>query len=174
MPYIHKAARAVVDSRIEGCIRTIRGADDVARNNVCRDVLRSIARHVHEHERPSVFDADDTNAVRLGKAITHEFVPDMREGVLNYVFSRIVAGSFIPHYPCRFRDWPYGKGIARVLKVFERTKLTLFSAGCNDLVLGALEGAKMEFYCRVAVPKERAARIDNGDIKEYIEPDVFP
>ena len=33
----------------------------------------------------------------------------------------------------------------------------------ND-ILGALEGAKMEFYRRVAVPYEQEKILDNGDV----------
>jgi len=33
----------------------------------------------------------------------------------------------------------------------------------NDIV-GALEGAKMEFYRRVAVPYEERKRMENGDV----------
>jgi hypothetical protein len=35
--------------------------------------------------------------------------------------------------------------------------------GIND-VLGALEGAKLEFYRRVAVPYEQRKRKENGDV----------
>ena len=36
----------------------------------------------------------------------------------------------------------------------------------ND-VLGALEGAKLEFYRRVAVPHENFKLADNGDVYHY-------
>jgi hypothetical protein len=36
----------------------------------------------------------------------------------------------------------------------------------NDII-GALEGAKMEFYRRVAVPYENAKMTENGDVYEW-------
>jgi len=35
----------------------------------------------------------------------------------------------------------------------------------ND-ILGALEGAKLEFYRRVAVPYEETKKLENGDVYE--------
>lgn len=39
----------------------------------------------------------------------------------------------------------------------------------NDCV-GALEGAKMEFYCRVAAPYEDTKIVENGDLPYYEKP----
>jgi hypothetical protein len=57
-------------------------------------------------------------------------------GELNFVLTRIVS--------CYFKDHPNYQGI-------------------NDIV-GALEGAKLEFYRRVAVPYEDKKIIENGDV----------
>lgn len=174
MPYVSKSAREKLDPRIDDAIRQIRGEDTAHhRSGYCRHVIKRIAKIVSGREQCLVLCADDNNVERLAKIINNDFTPDARMGVLNYVFSRLIAGTFIQTYPMHTRDWSYAD-IARVLAVYERTKLEVFSNGCEDLVLIALEAAKMEFYCRIGVPKERTARIANGDIKEYIEPDVFP
>lgn len=175
MPYISKSAREKLDPRIDDAIRTIRGEEiDGNRAGYCRTILKQIARMVSEARGSCILlCGNDTNVERLAKTIFNDFTPDARMGVLNYVFTRVIVGSFVQTYPMHARDWSY-HSIATVLAVFERTKLELFGNGVNDLVLSALEAAKMEFYCRIAVPKERAARISNTDIKEYIEPDVFP
>lgn len=64
------------------------------------------------------------------------------DGALNYVISRIVSESLEPV----MSGWPY-TSIARVVAVFE----------C----------AKMEFYRRIAAPKEDKAIQENGDISAY-------
>ena len=65
-----------------------------------------------------------------------------RDGILNYLISNLVATGINPE----FEDWRY-KDIARAVAVFE----------C----------AKMEFYRRVAAPKENVAIEQNGDIGPY-------
>ena len=175
MPYISPSSREKLDDRIEEAIRSIR-AEDVHdnRHGYCRNVIKQIARIVGTGGSTTyIYSPHDSNIDRLAKVIHNDFIGTMRRGVLNYVFTRIIVGTFLTHYPMRARDWSYAD-IASVIGVFERTKLELFGNGCSDLVLVALEAAKMEFYCRIAVPKERAARTSNTDIKEYLEPDVFP
>ena len=65
---------------------------------------------------------------------------DVLDGVLNYVISRIVAGSL------NRTGWRY-RLIARAIAVFE--------------------AAKLEFYRRVAAPYEHQAIGKSGDIPEY-------
>lgn len=71
---------------------------------------------------------------------------DQLDGQLNYVISRIVGSAFAPSEG----EWSY-HSIARCIAVFE----------C----------AKLEFYRRVAGPKEDKAIKTNGDIDEYRSPD---
>jgi hypothetical protein len=52
--------------------------------------------------------------------------------------------------------------ITEALIDYLETKGTTYQA-IND-ILGALEGAKLEFYRRVAVPYERRKITDNGDV----------
>ena len=68
--------------------------------------------------------------------------PGSVDGNLNYTISRIVADSLNPTR----KDWSYAD-IARAVAVFE----------C----------AKLEFYRRVAGPKEDRAITANGDIESY-------
>ena len=70
---------------------------------------------------------------------------DGLDGNLNYVISRLVAGSMMP--ACPTQNWRY-KQIARAVAVFE----------C----------AKLEFYRRVGAKREDEVIIDNGDIPEYL------
>lgn len=70
--------------------------------------------------------------------------PGSIDGVLNYTVSTIVANAL----RTRNGNWSY-KDIARAVAVFE----------C----------AKLEFYRRVAAPKEDAVIKLNGDIDSYIE-----
>jgi hypothetical protein len=65
-----------------------------------------------------------------------------RDGVLNYVVTRIVARTLSS------RGWRY-RTIARAIAVFE--------------------AAKLEFYRRVAAPYEDKAIAKNGDINEYMQ-----
>lgn len=67
---------------------------------------------------------------------TNQFVPN-NGGELNYIFSKIAWEYFIEH----------GGSYTSI----------------ND-VLGALEGAKLEFYRRVAVPYEDKKIKENGDV----------
>lgn len=172
MPYIEKSARALVDPHIHELLTDLRRHDVRSRLVPTKTMLTHIGRSVARGK--PLFHGDQSPAAKVADVINSDFIPEMQEGVLNYVFSRIAAGAFIPHYPCSHNAWPYGAAIASVLKVLERAKLELFDAGTSDTIVAALEGAKLEFYCRVAVPKERKARLSNGDIPEYIEPDVFP
>lgn len=57
-------------------------------------------------------------------------------GELNYCFTRLIVDYYFTH-----------KGYQ----------------GINDII-GALEGAKLEFYRRVAVPYEDKKIIENGDV----------
>lgn len=68
--------------------------------------------------------------------------PEGMDGNLNYVISRLVAGSFKP----TTGKWRYAM-IARAVAVFE----------C----------AKLEFYRRIGAKREDEVITDNGDIPEY-------
>lgn len=174
MPYISQFARNIVDPRVNAALQPLRALKtSTEKRNSCLAVIRSIARAVNDGSAKLEHHSHNSNGERLAKEMVNQFTPEAREGVLNYVFSRLAAGTFIPSYPCLPNDWPY-INIANVLKVLQRAKLELHAQGCSDLVLGALDGAHLEFYCRVAVPKERKARITNGDIQEYAVPDMFP
>lgn len=72
-----------------------------------------------------------------------EMRDDGRKGALNYIISRIVAGGIHPGGPA---NWKY-----------------------NEIadVIGTFECAKLEFYRRIADPKEDNAIATNGDIPEY-------
>lgn len=76
------------------------------------------------------------------KAAIAEY-PEDADGILNYVISHLVADGIKPDYrgPWRYKD------IARAVAVFE----------C----------AKLEFYRRVAAPKEDKAIDENSDIMPY-------
>jgi len=173
MPYIAKPSRCVVDPWITPILEMLRSKNECPHDRVrpTSYVLKKIGRIISKGAQ--LYHADTDSAAVLSQHILDAFLPDMQEGVLNYTFSRIAAGAFIPYYPCAYREWSYVY-IAHTIAALERTKLELFAGGISDMVISALEGAKLEFYCRVAVPKERAARLANGDILEYIEPDVIP
>ena len=69
---------------------------------------------------------------------------ESRSGILNYVVSRIVPETSHPRTD--LEDWSY-------VEITE--------------VVAAFECAKLEFYRRVAGPKEDAAIDANGDIRPY-------
>lgn len=58
--------------------------------------------------------------------------------------------------------------ITKVIDTYLNTKGLSYSA-IND-ILGALEGAKLEFYRRVAVPYENTKIATNGDVYEKRDP----
>lgn len=64
------------------------------------------------------------------------------EGELNYIITKIINAY------AHERRWGHEQ---------------LCYKSIND-VLGALEGAKLEFYARVARPYEEKKRIENGDV----------
>ena len=72
----------------------------------------------------------------------HKYPQSERDGILNYLISSLVADSI----HCGDEPWKY-KDIARAVAVFE----------C----------AKLEFYRRIAGPKEDVAIAENGDIPAY-------
>lgn len=74
-----------------------------------------------------------------------DFGEDEIDGVLNYVISTLVARGINP----MAGDWKYAK-LARAV--------------------AALECAKLEFYRRIAGPKEDKAKDNNGDIDAYKTP----
>jgi len=53
--------------------------------------------------------------------------------------------------------------ITRLIKQYLATHLILNYQTINDVV-GALEGAKLEFYRRIAVPYENEKIVINGDV----------
>jgi uncharacterized protein DUF6899 len=55
--------------------------------------------------------------------------------------------------------------IVEYIKGDDRAPVALNYQRIND-VIGALEGAKLEFYRRVAVPYENAKMAENGDVYE--------
>lgn len=69
------------------------------------------------------------------KNLLNEDVP-VTPGELNYLFTMIIFDYFKRHNNYQ---------------------------GINDII-GALEGAKLEFYRRVAVPYENAKMAENGDV----------
>ena len=72
----------------------------------------------------------------------HLYPTQERDGILNYIISTLVSDAIHPGIePWRYAD------IARAVAVFE----------C----------AKLEFYRRIAGPKEDVAIADNGDIDSY-------
>lgn len=76
----------------------------------------------------------------IGDAIEAAGPLETRDGIVNYVISRIVSRAF------KDGDWRY-KTIARCVAAFE----------C----------AKLEFYRRIGTIQEERAIADNGDILEY-------
>lgn len=52
--------------------------------------------------------------------------------------------------------------ITKLIKLYQQ-QFGLSYATIND-ILGALEGAKAEFYRRVAVPYENAKMVEHGDV----------
>jgi len=73
---------------------------------------------------------------------TRGFNPQVRDGVINYVISRIVANAF------RENDGSFRyNGVKNVM--------------------GAFSSAAAEFYRRVGGPLEEAKILENGDIPEY-------
>lgn len=167
MPYISPASRAVVDPDINTIVGVLR------KNRFDWWVGKTLERFckMWSNEGPELADQNECDVAdrNLVSLIKTRFVPEIQEGVLNYTFTRIAVGTFIPHYPCQPREWSY-TAIAKVLRNLEKP-----SRSTNDgMLISAFEGAKLEFYCRVAVPKERIARITNGDINEYASPDMFP
>src|SRR5690554_3614613 len=83
----------------------------------------------------------DDNIDLLVSLIRLHTPPNKLAGTVNYVISRVSAGSLKPD-----TGWTYDD--------------------INKLI-GVLECAKEEFYRRVAAPYEDLARKKNGDIKEY-------
>jgi hypothetical protein len=75
--------------------------------------------------------------------VTIAYKPN-REGCVNYTISRIVSEVFAPSRPSE--PWSYDQ-ITKAVAAFE----------C----------AKLEFYRRVAAPKEDAAILKNGDLPIY-------
>lgn len=53
--------------------------------------------------------------------------------------------------------------ITRIITAYARRDGKLSYSNIND-ILGALEGAKLEFYRRVAVPYENGKMVTNGDV----------
>lgn len=84
----------------------------------------------------------DTAIAYLVDDINRQFPDADVDGVLNYTVSKVVSGVL----PVNGADTKYAT-IARAVAVFE----------C----------AKLEFYRRVAGPKEDAAIVANGDVEEY-------
>ena len=89
-------------------------------------------------EHRAVFD-QYINTTLAGLA---ELPEGRRQGALNYIITRIVAGGI----DSGDRPWSYNK-IAEAI--------------------GTFECAKLEFYRRVAAPKEDQVMTLNGDIIEY-------
>ena len=54
--------------------------------------------------------------------------------------------------------------ITKLVLEYARNSYGLLSYQSINDVLGALEGAKLEFYRRVAVPYENAKMAENGDV----------
>jgi len=171
MPYIRKAGRALLDREIAAIVGALRILPDGQRVQMTISTIKHLCKSVAAGQR--LFHGDPNDSTVLAETICQRFIPDEQEGVLNYTLTRIVVGAFVPYLPITFKEWPYATA-ARVIKCFERTKLDLHSNGTTDTVIAALEAAKMEFYCRVLVPQERCARLDNGDLPEYTQPDGFP
>lgn len=86
----------------------------------------------------------DTLVPAIGELLGRlgELEPDQLDGALNYTVSELVSHAFNP----QIKNWSY-VDIARAVAVFE----------C----------AKLEFYRRVAVPKENRAIAENGDTLGY-------
>lgn len=95
--------------------------------------------YIAGEDRNLVLEAMDPLVIAL-----REVPDDKIDGVLNYVISRLVAGTLVP--PCK-GGWRY-RLIARAIAVFE--------------------AAKLEFYRRVAAPYEDKAIAKNHDIPEYL------
>lgn len=101
--------------------------------------------YISKRERDFV----DKTLEPLLQTLRKEPIDESLDGVLNYIVTRIVAATF---EPLEGSKWPYHH-IARAVAVFE----------C----------AKLEFYRRVAAPKEDNVIKTNGDIPEYeIRPSV--
>ncbi len=81
--------------------------------------------------------------LNLDPLINHLRYVDNKDGASNYTISRLVSEVIGP----TFGNWSYEE-IARAIAVFE----------C----------AKLEFYRRVAVPKEDRAILENGDLLPYL------
>jgi hypothetical protein len=54
--------------------------------------------------------------------------------------------------------------ITLILKRYAHDRLEGLTYGAINDVLGALEGAKLEFYRRVVVPYESKKIVENGDV----------
>lgn len=95
--------------------------------------------YIQPKKRP-VYDTEIE--LLLKKVLVDE---DGMDGNLNYIITRLVAGSMGPG--CPTQHWRY-KQIARAVAVFE----------C----------AKLEFYRRVGAMREDEVILENGDIPEYL------
>lgn len=177
MPYVRKEPRVICDPHIDEIVYRVRSTYPI---DLMGSPLRFVcAALVVTCKRGWVASHNDEAITRLlaqlvqnfAGVIRREFVAEQAEGVLNYAISRIVVGSFIPTVPCEPALWPYSR-IAAVLDTMEGAKLvaaTIAGSSSIEGLCGPFEGAKLEFYRRVAGPKEDIAIRENGDIPEYAE-----
>ena len=171
MPYIAPALRDVFDPYINAIIAEVRYEHKLPPSGVVKGVLLRLTASTLVVKLD--VDINVRIEILIDELAYHVAVKANHgiDGILNYCVSRIVAGCYLPEPKQGKVSWPYFR-IARVINVLERAKLDAYigmlSTGpaCESLV-AVFEAAKLEFYARVAVPKEAIAQHDNGDIPEY-------
>lgn len=90
----------------------------------------------------NTYQSLDSRVDQLIKSIEATYDDNEIEGVMNYIITRLISGTF------GRQGWKY-------------TRI--------NRAMGVLECAKQEFYRRLAGPYEDKAIERNGDIPEYME-----
>src|SRR5690606_21861528 len=117
MPYVSKESRALVDVHIAEIVHHIRNHYQFEARGLPLRVLASAivlnAKRpglawglVYSNTPPDVRGTFSNLAESLVGVINTEFCEIEKEGVLNYVITRLIVGSYLPTNPCPPTEWP--------------------------------------------------------------------